>query len=55
MIKRSYTRCFAWIPTRTSSGRVLWLQVYYIRPPINSFDSEGVLLSYVEYLLESSL
>ena len=43
-------RKFAWLPTRMTSGKLIWLQSYYLnrtlydestgRPPLNSFYFE---------------
>lgn len=48
----SYHQTFAWLPTRMDSGAWVWLNPYYIRPNTNG---EGVLLSRMEYILESRL
>ena len=47
---RSYTEFWAWFPTRSSQGRLLWLQRYYIRPGSNG---EGIVLSHQDMLLDS--
>ena len=45
----TYTERFAWLPTRVTSGRLVWLRYYYMRPNSNG---EGVLLDRMEYLYE---
>jgi len=47
---RNYTRFWAWFPTRSSQGRVLWLQRYYIRPGSNG---QGIVLSHRDMLTDS--
>ena len=47
-----YHKTFAWLPTRMSSGALIWLNHYYIRPDHNG---EGVLLTRMEQLLEQGL
>jgi hypothetical protein len=46
-----YHRKFAWIPTRMSSGAVIWLTCYYIRP---DHLGQGVVLSRMEMLNEQA-
>ena len=48
---RYYHRKFAWIPTRLSSGAVIWLNSYYIRP---DHLGQGVVLSRMEMLNEQA-
>jgi hypothetical protein len=50
--RRNYTGFWAWFPVRTSKGRLLWLQRYYIRPEHNG---QGVVLSHRDMLLDSAL
>lgn len=45
----SYHKTFAWWPTRMSSGAVIWLNPYWIRP---DHLGQGVLLTRMERLLE---
>ena len=47
---RNYTEFWAWFPTRSTQGRLLWMQRYYIRPGPNG---EGVVLSHQDMLLDS--
>jgi hypothetical protein len=48
---RTYSRLYAWIPTRMSSGLHVWLDYYYIRP---DHLGQGVLLNQQEYLLDQA-
>lgn len=48
--QRTYTRQFALLPTRMSSGQRVWFDYYYIRP---DYQGQGVLLSLTEFLLET--
>jgi hypothetical protein len=48
---RTYSRLYAWIPTRMSSGLHVWLDYYYIRP---DYLGQGVLLNQQEYLLDQA-
>ena len=43
-----YTEFFAWIPQRMTSGRLVWLEPYYIRPERNTTSGMGVVLSFEE-------
>lgn len=48
----TYTEFYAWLPSRMSSGMLVWLGAYYIRPGRNGL---GVVLSRDEYLREITL
>ena len=47
---RNYTEFWAWYPHRSSQGRLLWMQRYYIRPGQNG---QGLVLSHWDMLLDS--
>lgn len=47
----TYNRQFAWLPVRTDSGRLLWLQFYYLRPR-GDCSGLGIILSWVEFILD---
>jgi hypothetical protein len=47
----TYTKFYAWLPTRMRSGELVWLAPYYMRPDRNG---QGVLLSFDEYLIDSN-
>jgi len=47
---RNYTQFWAWFPIRSSQGRLLWMQRYYIRPGHNG---QGLVLSHRDMLLDS--
>ena len=46
---QTYTRWFAWLPRRVTSGELVWWELYYMRPNQNG---EGILLSKDEWILE---
>jgi hypothetical protein len=48
---RTYSRLYAWIPTRMTSGRRVWFDYYYIRP---NHLGEGILLNQQEYQLDQA-
>ena len=47
---RTYTRFYAFLPRRMSSGHLVWLTAYYIRP---GYNGVGLVLSHSEMLAES--
>ncbi len=48
---RTYSQLFAYWPTRTSRGQLIWLEHYYMRPDRNG---QGIILSKVDWILENS-
>ena len=48
---RTYTRFWAFWPTRTTSGDLVWLADYYIRPGSNG---QGLVLSHRQMLKDSN-
>ena len=43
----TFHKLFAWIPTRLTNGRLIWLQRYYITPNASGY---GDVISHSEYL-----
>ena len=46
---RTYTRFYAFWPTRTTSGSLVWLAAYYIRP---EYNGQGLVLSHSELIAD---
>lgn len=46
----NYTEFWAWFPTRTTQGQLIWMTRYYIRPGPNGL---GLVLSHRDMLLDS--
>lgn len=45
----TYTRFYAWFPTRMHNNELVWFEYYYMRPDRNG---QGILLSSNSYQLE---
>ena len=48
---RTYTKRWAYWPTRTGKGELVWMEYYYMRP---GRDGTGVILSHDDFILECS-
>ena len=47
----TYTKRWAYWPTRTGKGELVWMEYYYMRP---GRDGTGVILSHDDFILECS-
>jgi hypothetical protein len=47
----TYTRFYAWLPTRMRSGELVWFAHYYMRPDRHG---QGLLLSQEDFILDIS-